>query len=271
VVETLQGSAERVAQQRGSSELQCPEATTQVLGKEAIQEPQGTGWYEPPHRAAYTVGVSGCGKQASYSVTCDDRTSGCVANTPEKALSTAPPELADILQPSAEKAAQQHGSSELDCPAVKTKVTRDETIEEPQGTGWYDPPHRALYTVAVSGCGKSTTYLVSCDDRKKGCAVGGLQEKAEGAPPDLADKLLPGAVAVAQKTGSSELDCPAATTRVLRQETIQEPQGTGWYDPPHRALYTVAVSGCGKSTTYLVSCDAEKNSCAAGGLHNAAR
>jgi hypothetical protein len=112
---------------------------------------------------------------------------------------------------------------------------------------------------------------VSCDDRKKACAVGGLQEKAEGAPPDLADKLLPGAVTVAQKTGSSELDCPAATTRVLRQETIQEPQGTGWYDPPHRALYTVAVSGCGKSTTYLVSCDTEKNGCAAGGLQNAAR
>jgi hypothetical protein len=173
------------------------------------------------------------------------------------------------MLPGAVKAAQQHGSSELDCPAVTTKVTRDETIEEPQGTGWYDPPHRALYTVDVSGCGKQTTYLVSCDDRKQACVAGGLQQKTEGAPPDLADKLRPDAITAAHQHGSSALDCPAATTQVLRQETVQEPQGTGWYDPAHRALYTVAVSGCGKSATYLVACDTRKNGCVASGVQNA--
>jgi hypothetical protein len=69
-------------------------------------------------------------------------------------------------------AAQQRGASELDCPGATAEVLSKETIQEPQGTGWDEPPRRAEYTVAVFGCGKRTTYSVSCDKRQKGCVAG---------------------------------------------------------------------------------------------------
>src|SRR5215475_3027274 len=77
--EALQSVAVATAQQRGAADLGCPTATAKVLSKETVEEPQGTGWYEPPHRAAYTVDVSGCGKRKTYSLTCDDRPNSCVA------------------------------------------------------------------------------------------------------------------------------------------------------------------------------------------------
>jgi hypothetical protein len=256
-----------VAQQRGAAELQCPTATGQILSKETIQEAQGTGWYEPPHKAAYTVEVSGCGKRRTYSLTCEDRQKSCIAGP--VAVSSAPLQLADKLQPGAVSAAQQTGKSELGCEAVTTKVLRQETIAEPQGTGWYEPPHRAAYTIDVSGRGTRTTYLVSCDDRQKNCVAGTLQEKTEGGPAQLADTLQPEAVKVAQQRGASDLGCPTAATEVLRQETIQEVQTTGWYEPAHRAAYNVAVSGCGKRATYAVACDDRKKSvCLAGRVQN---
>jgi hypothetical protein len=39
-------------------------------------------------------------------------------------------------------------------------------------TGWYEPPYRALYTVTIAGCGKNTTYLVGCDNKRNRCATG---------------------------------------------------------------------------------------------------
>jgi hypothetical protein len=57
-----------------------------------------------------------------------------------------------------------------------TEVLRQETIEEPQGTGWYERAHRAAYSIAVSGCGKRATYAVACDDRQKiVCNIGVVQ------------------------------------------------------------------------------------------------
>jgi hypothetical protein len=255
------------AQQRGAAELGCPAATAQILTKETIQEAQGTGWYEYPHKAAYTVGVAGCGKRTTYSLTCDDRQKSCTAGP--VAVSSAPLELADKLQPGAVSAARQSGTSELACEAVTTEVLKQETIQEAQGTGWYEYPHKAAYTIGVSGCGKRTTYVVSCDDRQKNCVAGTLQKKTEGGPPQLADKLQPDAVRVAQQRGAADLGCPAATTEVLRQETIQEAQTTGWYETPHRAAYSVAVAGCGKRATYTVACDdRQKSVCLAGRVQN---
>jgi hypothetical protein len=266
--EAFQSSAERVAQQRGVAELECPAATAQVLSKETIEEPQGTGWYTPPHKAAYTVDISGCGKRTTYTVSCDDRQKSCAVGAPA-AVSSATRQLADELQPGAVKTAQQSGVTELGCETVTTRVLRQETIQEVQGTGWYQPPHRAAYTVDVSGCGKRTAYLIACDSRKKDCVAGRFQEKTANGPPQIADKWQAAAVTEAQKSGATELRCPAATTEVLRQETIQEAQTTGWYDPPHRAVYGIGVSGCGKRSTYLVTCDDWKKKCVVGGASTA--
>jgi hypothetical protein len=163
-------------------------------------------------------------------------------------------------------AAQQRGAKDFACPATTAKVTRKETIMEGQTTGWgAEAPHRAVYAVTVKGCGKQTAYLVECDTAKKGCATAGFQPSQAGShSPQLADELQPQAVQVAQERGSKELECPAATVRVNRKETIEEGQTTGWYQAPYRALYTVTVSGCEKKTTYLVACNKKQNRCAAG-------
>jgi predicted metal-binding protein len=155
--EALQPNALRAAQQRGATELGCPAATADVMSKKTIEEPQATGWYEPPHRAAYTVAVAGCGKHTNYSVACDDRKS-CVAGAVSTASSSPPPaQLADTMQPDAVWAAQGRASSALGCPSVRAEVLTKETIQEAQITGWYEAPHRAEYTIGVSGCGKRVT------------------------------------------------------------------------------------------------------------------
>ena len=260
--EALQSSAVSAAQQRGAAELDCAAASAQILSKQTIQEATGTGWSEYPHRAAYTVDVSGCGKHTTYAVECDVHKHSCVAGP--LAVSTPPRQLADKLQPGAVIAAQRRGMSDLGCEAVTSEILRQETIQEVTGTGWSEYPHRAAYTVDVSGCGKRTAYLVSCDDRKQGCVAAGVQKKTEGGPPQLADKLQPDAVRVAQQQGVGDLACPAATTEVLKQETIEEVQTTGWYEPPYRAIYSIRVSGCGKRASYLVACDARKKRCGMG-------
>ena len=267
LAETLQSIAVSAAQKRGAADLGCPAATAQILSKETLPESQGSRWYDPPRKATYTVAVSGCGKSTKYSLTCDDRQNSCVPGP--AAVGSAPGQLADDLQPGAVTAAQQSGRSDLACEAVTTQVLRQETIQEAQGTGWHDPPHKAAYTIDVSGCGMRTTYLVSCDDRQKNCVTGTVQKKAEGGPPQLADKLQPDAERVAQQHGAAELECPAPTTEVLRQQTVEEVQTTGWYEPPHHVAYSIAVSGCGRRVTYAVACDdREERVCLAGGVHH---
>jgi len=110
--------------------------------------------------------------------------------------------------------------------------------------------------VTVKGCGKQTAYLVECDTGKKGCATAGSQPNQTGSQgQQLADELQPAAVQAAQQRGSKELECPAATARVNRKETIEEAQTTGWYELPYRALYTITIAGCGKQT----SCGASRD------------
>jgi len=268
--EALRPDAVHAAQQHGASELGCPAATAEVIRQETIQEPQGTGWYETPHRAEYIVSVAGCGKRTTYSVGCDTRKKGCVAG-PVQGAEPSPRQLADELQPQAVTVAQQRGAAELACGAATTEVLRAETIEETQQTGWYEPPHHAAYHIVVSGCGKRTAYLVTCDDKKNACVASTLRKTEEGGSRQLADEMQPDALRVAQQRGSSELACPAATTEVLRQETLEEPQTTGWYEPPHRAVYNIAVSGCGKRATVAVACDNRKNACVTGTVQNTER
>jgi hypothetical protein len=264
--DALQPSAEKVAQQRGASELGCPEATTEVLSKHAIEEPQTTGWYEFPKRAEYTIAVSGCGKRTTYQVACTKFRSACKAGPVPTPTGSAPPrQLADELQPDAVNAAQQRGAKDFGCPATTAKVTRQETVDEGGTTGWgAEVANRAVYAVTVKGCGKQTAYLVECDKGKKCATAGSPPSQPVSAGPQLADELQPGAVQAAQERGSKDLACPAATTKVNRKETVEEAQTTGWYAAPYRALYTITVAGCGKQTTYIVACNKKENRCAAG-------
>lgn len=178
---------------------------------------------------------------------------------------------AKSLQPVAFSTAQQRGAADLGCPAATAQILSKETIQYPQEAGSSETPRRAAYTIDVSGCGTRTTYLVSCDDRQKDCVAGTLQKKTEGEP-QLADKLRPDAMKAAQLRGDSDFGCLTATTEVLRQETIEEGQTTGGHEPPHRAVYSIAVSGCGKRTTYDISCDGrKKGSCVVGTVQTPAR
>jgi hypothetical protein len=262
--DALQPNAVKVAQQRGASELGCPAATSEVVSKHAIEEPQTNGWYEFPQSAEYTIAVSGCGKRTTYMVTCKKVRSACEA-APTSTGSATPRQLADERLPDAVNAAQLRGARDFACAATTAKVTRQETIMEAQTTGWgAEAPHRAVYEMTVKGCGKQTAYLVECDTGKV-CATAGLQPSQPGSQhPQLADELQPGAVQAAQERGSKELECPAATAKVNHKETVEEGQTTGWYGAPYRALYTIIVAGCGKQTTYLVACNKKENRCAAG-------
>jgi hypothetical protein len=141
-------------------------------------------------------------------------------------------------------------------------VTRKQTIEEPQTTGWHESSYRAGYAVAVTGCGKQTVYAVECDKRRNGCATGRLQQApATASQRTLADELQPLAVQAAQQIGAQELQCPGVTTEVTHKDTIEESQTTGWYDLPYRALYAITAAGCGKEATYLVACNNKEKRC----------
>lgn len=72
----------------------------------------------------------------------------------------------------------------------------------------------------------------------------------------VVDEMKPQAVETAQKKGSFEMNCPAATAQVLSDEMVQQRATYGPYAgmPPERAEYTVGVQGCGQRTTYTVIC-----------------
>src|SRR5215472_6752164 len=110
--------------------------------------------------------------------------------------------LEDALQPSAVKVAQQRGASELGCPAATAEVISKHAIEESQTTGWYEFPRRAEYTIAVTGCGKRTTYLVACNKFKSACKAGPVPTSTGSVTRQLADELQPDAVNAAQQRGA---------------------------------------------------------------------
>lgn len=84
--------------------------------------------------------------------------------------------------------------------------------------------------------------------------------------------MQPQAVQAAQKRGSFDLNCPAATAQVLSNEMVQTRMGGGpigaWNVPPSRAEYTVGVEGCGKRATYYVICAEGGTGCVATGTEN---
>lgn len=77
MLDEMQANAIQVAKERGKFELNCPDATAQVLSKEMIQSEVRAPRLAPPPRAQYTVGVSGCDKRATYMVVCAEGGTGC--------------------------------------------------------------------------------------------------------------------------------------------------------------------------------------------------
>jgi hypothetical protein len=74
-LQRTQDQATSVAVRRGQFELNCPTASGVILNSTMLEPVAWRGI----ERAEYTVGVSGCGKQATYIVVCPEDTNGCVA------------------------------------------------------------------------------------------------------------------------------------------------------------------------------------------------
>ncbi len=80
MMDQQQPDARHVAQRRGAFELNCPAATAELLSKGIVPQPAfAIAEIAPPQRAEYTVGVSGCGKRATYLVVCPLEGTGCIA------------------------------------------------------------------------------------------------------------------------------------------------------------------------------------------------
>ena len=69
-IDQAQSEAMSVAQRRAAFEFNCPAATAQVINRETLQPISFRFGIE---RAEYTIGVSGCGKRATYVVMCPDQ------------------------------------------------------------------------------------------------------------------------------------------------------------------------------------------------------
>lgn len=71
-IDQMQPEAVNMAVRRGQFELNCPAATGEMIARETLQPAVQTFRYSGPQRAEYTVGVRGCGKEATYVVICPD-------------------------------------------------------------------------------------------------------------------------------------------------------------------------------------------------------
>jgi hypothetical protein len=83
-----------------------------------------------------------------------------------------------------------------------------------------------------------------------GLSIAALLGGCASGPPFI-DQAQPEAVAMAQRRGAFELNCPNTTAQVLSRETLQP---ISFRFGIERAEYTIGVSGCGKRATYVVIC-----------------
>lgn len=73
---SIQPKAMQTAETRGRFELNCPAATATLLNEQDVAPALQAVRYRAPDRAVFTVGVSGCGKRATYVVVCPNDGSG---------------------------------------------------------------------------------------------------------------------------------------------------------------------------------------------------
>ena len=77
LIDVMQPEAMSTATRRAQFELNCPAGvSTELISRETIP-PISINFGQ--ERAEYTIGVSGCGKRASYVVICSQYTQGCFA------------------------------------------------------------------------------------------------------------------------------------------------------------------------------------------------
>ena len=78
-IDQIQPEAVSMAVRRAQFEMNCPSATGQVISRTQIQPIVQTIRFSGPVRDEFTVGVSGCGKRATYIVICPEDGSSCFA------------------------------------------------------------------------------------------------------------------------------------------------------------------------------------------------
>ena len=79
-IDQMQPEAVNMAVRRGQFEMNCPNATGEMISRETLQPLVQTFRYSGSDRAEYTVGVAGCGQRATYVVICPDNgSSSCFA------------------------------------------------------------------------------------------------------------------------------------------------------------------------------------------------
>jgi len=79
-MKSMQPKALDAAQKRGRFEMNCPGATATVLNEQDVQPEIRAIRFQAPDRAVFTIGVTGCGKRATYVVVCpDDGSNNCFA------------------------------------------------------------------------------------------------------------------------------------------------------------------------------------------------
>ena len=78
-LDSVQPKAVETAEARARFEMNCPAAKGQVLSREDVPPAYVGPRVRGVERAAFTVGVAGCDKRATYVVVCPDDGSGCFA------------------------------------------------------------------------------------------------------------------------------------------------------------------------------------------------
>jgi hypothetical protein len=73
------GVATQAALNRGRFDLSCPDARASVLSRDLINPVLNGPIDQGVQRTEYTIGVSGCGKKATYITVCQVGSAGCVA------------------------------------------------------------------------------------------------------------------------------------------------------------------------------------------------
>jgi hypothetical protein len=73
------GVATQTALSRGKFDLSCPDAQASVLSRNLINPVLNGPLDQGVQRTEYTIGVSGCGKKATYITVCQVGAVGCIA------------------------------------------------------------------------------------------------------------------------------------------------------------------------------------------------
>ncbi len=82
MLDNKQAMALQTALSRGKFDLNCPQATAEVLSREVTQPAIQGPFFSGVQRAEYTVGISGCGQRTTFLVLCPQGGENCFAADP---------------------------------------------------------------------------------------------------------------------------------------------------------------------------------------------